>query len=116
MNPRNYIDKKRLFNDSEQLKRIAKENRQLLIKINSINRTKGWLDCYNPNAYADKSRWRKHELEMLDIERQNKKLYKRLVTAVSKFLAGKILRFLICHYCSHRLTANKKWKNSGEVF
>lgn len=82
MNPYNFIDKRKLVAEGERLRQIAKENRQLLIKINKINRTKGMIDSYNPAAYDDKSQWRKHELAMLRIEKENRSIYKRLVAAV----------------------------------
>lgn len=82
MNPHNYIDKRQLFADRDRLRQIANENRLLLIKINTINRTKGFVDSYNPGAYEEKSRWRKHELDMFHIEKENKKVHKKIVSAV----------------------------------
>lgn len=114
MNPHNYIDKKKLVGDGDRLKRIAKENRELLIRINTINRTKGMIDSYNPNAYDDRSHWRRHELEMFQIEKENKKIYKRLITAVLKFQLQSIVLF-ICQYCSNHHIAGMKWKNSGAI-
>lgn len=83
MNPTKYIDTRKLVSDGDRMKQIAKENMELLIRINTINRTKGIIDSYNPLAYDDRSQWRRHELNMFKIEKQNKRIYKRLMSAVS---------------------------------
>lgn len=62
---------------------IARENRELLIRINKINKTKGMIDSYNPNAYSIASHWKNHENEMRLIEAHNRDLYRRLRKAVS---------------------------------
>lgn len=87
MNPYNYLKKSSLGRDRDRLIQIEKENRQLLIKINTINRTKGKIDSYNPDAYKDRTNWQVHEFEMKRIEKDNRKIFKRLIGAVSNFAA-----------------------------
>lgn len=86
MNPYNYLKKSAFTRDRDRLIQIEKENRQLLIKINTINRTKGKIDSYNPDAYKDRTNWKVHESRMKRIEKENREIFKRLISVVSKFL------------------------------
>lgn len=38
MNPHNYVNSQRLVNDSYRFKQIDKENKEMIKKINTINR------------------------------------------------------------------------------
>lgn len=86
MNPYNYLKKSAFTRDRNRLIQIEKENRQLLIKINTINRTKGKIDSYNPGAYKDMTKWKMHENKMKRIEKENREIFKRLMSVVSILL------------------------------
>ncbi|XP_008194977.1 uncharacterized protein LOC103313454 [Tribolium castaneum] len=93
MNPFNYINLRKLRADAERLQMIDKENKQLLKSINTINRTIGKIDSYNPEAYASKSKWHAHVMRMKRIDRKNKAIYEKLMAATSSYDCESLRKF-----------------------
>ncbi|KAK5649699.1 hypothetical protein RI129_000728 [Pyrocoelia pectoralis] len=85
MNPHKYVNSQRLVNDRYRMSEINRQNQQMIKKINVINRNGGWVDTFNPIAYADKTKWRAHELEMQEIDRNNLVTYHKIVNAKSEY-------------------------------
>ncbi|GJQ74398.1 hypothetical protein Trydic_g21271 [Trypoxylus dichotomus] len=88
MNPRNCIKTRRLSDDASRIISIDKANKQLLKKINVINRSKGYVDTFNPNAYSRTSRWNAHKTKMLDLQVENKMIHHRLKTTKPVYSTG----------------------------
>ncbi|KAJ3667002.1 hypothetical protein Zmor_002413 [Zophobas morio] len=93
MNPFKYVDIRKLRSDEERLKLIDKENKEILKAINTVNRTIGRIDSYNPHAYANKSKWLGHVITMKKIENKNKTIYHKIVSASSSYQREAMNRF-----------------------
>ncbi|XP_076275369.1 uncharacterized protein LOC143206634 [Rhynchophorus ferrugineus] len=83
MNPMIYLNGKKLREDAIRLRQIDIENKNLLRKINTINRLGGKVDSYNPNAYLRIDKWRAYNVSIKKIEEKNRNLYELINTAKS---------------------------------
>ncbi|CAG9824104.1 unnamed protein product [Phaedon cochleariae] len=85
LNPYNLINICKLKNDLSRSELIDKQNKELLKKINMINRKGGKVDTYNPIAYRRSNKWQSHEIEMKKLVMENKDLYKLFITSKSYY-------------------------------
>lgn len=99
LDPTKWIDRKKLTLELQRAIKIDKENKELLSRINSINRKgvkrnstttdliklnmlQGYVDTYNPFAYRRTNRWRAQEKKMKKIDMENKHFYQSLINTV----------------------------------
>ncbi|KAK4882397.1 hypothetical protein RN001_005716 [Aquatica leii] len=68
MNPNKYNNAQRLISNRYRVDEIQRQNKDIIKKINTINRKGGWVDSFNPHAYDFKSNWRSHQLKMREIK------------------------------------------------
>jgi FAD synthase len=71
-----------LRSDLTRFKRISLENKQLIQKINQINRTKGYIDSFPNKKQAISSTVSRTIRQNKTIEEENQRLYYRILTAV----------------------------------
>lgn len=90
---RNLMQSARMRLDLDRLQQINAENKQLLGRINKIQRTKGSVDCYNPNAGARKPKRyvTNNHLSPDYIDKDNRKIYESLKRAESKYKTSELL-------------------------
>nr|CAH7731892.1 unnamed protein product [Callosobruchus chinensis] len=91
LNPYNIYNTKKLREQLTKTQLIDKENKDLLKKINLINRHGGKVDTFNKDAYKRLEFWRGHEHKMHKIVEHNKKIYETLVSAVSRYPTASML-------------------------
>ncbi|XP_014273314.1 uncharacterized protein [Halyomorpha halys] len=84
LKPEYYISNGILSAGQNRLKDIEHANRQLVTKINIINRTKGAIDCSEGTLIRD-SNYKTRVINNLMIEKTNKDLYDLLLTIGSKY-------------------------------
>ncbi|KAJ8935885.1 hypothetical protein NQ314_012601 [Rhamnusium bicolor] len=87
MNPYDYVKTRKLREDVSTLRHIDMQNRDLLKKINMINRKGGYVDSYNPLAYRRIDKWSAHIKDMKEIDNNNKWIYKTILTVISHYNA-----------------------------
>ncbi|XP_023012824.1 peptidyl-prolyl cis-trans isomerase F, mitochondrial isoform X2 [Leptinotarsa decemlineata] len=79
----NLLNIRKLSQDLQTAMLIDKKNKELLAKINMINRKGGVVDTYNPLAYRRTNKWMFHELKMKKIAEENLAIYKVIQSATS---------------------------------
>ncbi|KAJ8922078.1 hypothetical protein NQ315_008719 [Exocentrus adspersus] len=80
MNPYDYFKNARMLDDLHRLNQIDRENKDLLRKINLINRNGGKVDSFNPIAYRRMDNSSAYINKLKEIDKENKLIY-RLITS-----------------------------------
>ncbi|KAG5891474.1 hypothetical protein JTB14_004417 [Gonioctena quinquepunctata] len=83
LNPYDMINIKKLRKDLVSSFMIDKQNKELLSKINMINRKGGKVDTYNPLAYRRANLWKFKEMIYKKIVKENAVIYKLIQSADS---------------------------------
>ncbi|XP_017785613.1 PREDICTED: peptidyl-prolyl cis-trans isomerase E-like [Nicrophorus vespilloides] len=86
MNPYNYINLRKFQEDEGRLRDIERDNKELIAKINIINRTKGVINCWpDENSFRTNSKWQAHVNNMHRINKENVAMYKRICESYSNY-------------------------------